>query len=383
MTHTRAYAKINLGLVVGPIRDDGKHEVVTVLQRIELHDDVTLEPASRLEVVGFEDDTLVRTALSSFARAAGVEPNWLIGIEKLIPVAAGLGGGSSDAAAALSLVSMIAAEPLPDDALLELAAEVGADVPFFLRQGPQLGTGVGTELTSVSLPTDYHVVLLVPDGESKRSTASVYQAFDERNGARGFDRRVLDFHAALSSVTAARDLAALGVQLACVTGLGKGEAEFSTHPGQGGAMVRSAWIPFCDDVAGLLSAADLVVARAGAGSLAEFARIGSPAILIPYPQAADDHQRANAAYFAEQGGGVVLEQNSLAQLTPLATSLLLDDARLDALRAALGRLAAAPALDSGTSELRMAARDEIAALVEKQPEEVAQLLRGWLVAADR
>ena len=144
---------------------------------------------------------------------------------------------------------------------------------------------------------------------------------------------------------AARDLAALGVQLACVTGLGKGEAEFTTHSGVSGESVRSAWIPFCDDVAGLLSAADLVVARAGAGSLAEFARIGSPAILVPYPQAADDHQRANAAYFAAQGGGVVLEQASLAQLTPLAASLLLDAPRLAELRAALARLDAAPALD--------------------------------------
>lgn len=208
MTRMRAHAKINLGLVVGPIRTDGKHEVVTVLQRVELHDDVTLEPASALEVVGFEDDKLVRTALSGFARATGIEPNWRVGIEKRIPVAAGLGGGSSDAAAALSLARMLAARPLSDDALLELAAEVGADVPFFLCEGPQLGTGVGTELTAVSLPTDYHVVLLVPDGESKRSTASVYESFDERNGARGFDRRVSDFHAALSSVTAARDLAA-------------------------------------------------------------------------------------------------------------------------------------------------------------------------------
>jgi UDP-N-acetylglucosamine--N-acetylmuramyl-(pentapeptide) pyrophosphoryl-undecaprenol N-acetylglucosamine transferase len=144
---------------------------------------------------------------------------------------------------------------------------------------------------------------------------------------------------------AAPDLAALGIQLACVTGLGKGEAAFTDHPGQGGATVRSAWIPFCDDVAGLLSAADLVVARAGAGSLAEFARVGSPAVLVPYPQAADDHQRANAAYFAEQGGGVVLEQTSLAQLTPLATALVLDSARLAAHRAALARLAAEPALD--------------------------------------
>jgi UDP-N-acetylglucosamine--N-acetylmuramyl-(pentapeptide) pyrophosphoryl-undecaprenol N-acetylglucosamine transferase len=141
------------------------------------------------------------------------------------------------------------------------------------------------------------------------------------------------------------ELAARDVQLACVTGLGKGDAAHTTAPGPRGETVRSAWIPFCDDVAALLSAADLVVARAGAGSLAEFARLGSPAILVPYPQAADDHQRANAAWFAAQGGGVVLEQNALSELTGIATALLLDPARLAAHRAALARLDAAPALD--------------------------------------
>jgi UDP-N-acetylglucosamine--N-acetylmuramyl-(pentapeptide) pyrophosphoryl-undecaprenol N-acetylglucosamine transferase len=144
---------------------------------------------------------------------------------------------------------------------------------------------------------------------------------------------------------AAADLAASGIQLACVTGLGKGEAAFTENPGPSGQPVRSAWIPFCDDVAGLLSAADLVVARAGAGSLAEFARVGVPSILIPYPQAADDHQRANAAYFAEAGAGLVLDQTELTKLTPLATGLLLNAARLDACCAALARLDAAPSLD--------------------------------------
>ncbi|TAG31260.1 MAG: UDP-N-acetylglucosamine--N-acetylmuramyl-(pentapeptide) pyrophosphoryl-undecaprenol N-acetylglucosamine transferase [Verrucomicrobia bacterium] len=144
---------------------------------------------------------------------------------------------------------------------------------------------------------------------------------------------------------AAQNLARVGIQLACVTGLGKGEAAFTEAPGQAGTKVRSAWIPFCDDVASLLSAADLVVARAGAGSLAEFARIGVPAVLVPYPQATDDHQRANAAYFASQEGGVVLDQNSLVQLTPLATSLILDSDRLARHRQALSRLAAEPSLD--------------------------------------
>ena len=155
---------------------------------------------------------------------------------------------------------------------------------------------------------------------------------------------------------ASRDLASLGIQLVCVTGLGKGDSSFTENPGPAlpasgsslsgpRSVLRSAWIPCCDDVAGLLSAADLVVARAGAGSLAEFARIGVPAVLVPYPQAADDHQRANAAWFVEQGGGVVLEQKQIGQLTPLATSIILDEARLAGFRAGLARLDAAPSLE--------------------------------------
>lgn len=154
---------------------------------------------------------------------------------------------------------------------------------------------------------------------------------------------------------AAAELAASGIQLACVTGLGKGESAFTENPGPLDQPVRSAWIPFCDDVAGLLSAADLIVARAGAGSLAEFARVGSPAILIPYPQAADDHQRANAAYFAEAGGGFVLDQTEIAKLTALATGLLLEADRLAACRAALARLDATPSLDLILADLERAA----------------------------
>jgi UDP-N-acetylglucosamine--N-acetylmuramyl-(pentapeptide) pyrophosphoryl-undecaprenol N-acetylglucosamine transferase len=159
---------------------------------------------------------------------------------------------------------------------------------------------------------------------------------------------------------AARDLATLGVQLACVTGMGKGDTRVVEHaspsaltpsfphsltPSLPHSLPPSLYIPFCDDVAALLSAADLVVARAGAGSLAEFARIGVPAVLVPFPQAADDHQRANAAWFAEQGGGVVLEQSSIGQLTPIVTSILLDEPRLASFAAGLARIAATPSLD--------------------------------------
>jgi 4-diphosphocytidyl-2-C-methyl-D-erythritol kinase len=179
-----ASAKINLALVVGPTRDDGLHEVVTVLQRIALADRIRVEPAPGLRVTGFPDDTLVRRALEALAAAAGVEPAWHAEITKHIPVAAGLGGGSSDAATALRLAKALLPAPLAD--LHEIAATLGADVPFFLTSGPQLGEGTGTTLRPVKLPADYWVVLVAPHGAAKSATAEVYAAFD---GAAGFDER--------------------------------------------------------------------------------------------------------------------------------------------------------------------------------------------------
>jgi len=195
----KAHAKINLALVVGPTRTDGLHEVATVLQRIDLADDVELEQADRLEVVGFPDDTIVRGGLESLAQAAGVDPRWRVRIEKRIPVAAGLGGGSSDAAAALRLANETLVAPLP---LFDLAASLGADVPFFLADGPQLATGTGASLRPVDLPQDYVAVLVFPDGVVKESTAAVYSRF---TGADGFAERRAQLDAAL----AAGDLSAL------------------------------------------------------------------------------------------------------------------------------------------------------------------------------
>jgi 4-diphosphocytidyl-2-C-methyl-D-erythritol kinase len=189
MTTALAPAKINLALVVGPLRADRKHEVATVLQRVDLADELTLEPADELRVTGFADDTLVSRALEAVAAAAGIEPSWHVAIEKRIPVAAGLGGGSSDAATALRLANETLDEPLDREGLLALAARIGADVPFFLLPGPQLGTGDGTHLEPLELPEDYYVVLLLPHGAAKRSTAAVYAEFDRREGYRGFDER--------------------------------------------------------------------------------------------------------------------------------------------------------------------------------------------------
>ena len=108
----KAYAKVNLALVVGELRPDGLHEVATVLQRIDLADDVELEPADGLTVEGFPEDTLVRTALERLAEEAGVEPAWRVRITKRIPVAAGLGGGSADAGAVLAAANAALERPL-------------------------------------------------------------------------------------------------------------------------------------------------------------------------------------------------------------------------------------------------------------------------------
>ena len=205
MIERLANAKINLALVVGPVRADGRHEVTTVLQRIGLADRLQLEPAGAVSVEGYADDTLIRRSLELIAHEAGVEPAWSVVVDKQIPVAAGLGGGSSDAAAALLLANETLDRPLEPERLQELATMLGADVPFFLAEGPQLGEGDGTALTGLELPQRFTVVVLLPDGDTKASTGEVYAAFDARDGSVGYEER----RAALLSALAAGDLAEL------------------------------------------------------------------------------------------------------------------------------------------------------------------------------
>ena len=115
MTVAFAPAKLNLALVVGPLRKNGKHELATVFQRIALVDRIELGSAPALEIAGFVADTLVRSVLEALAERARVEPRWRVSIEKKVPVAAGLGGGSSDAATALRLVNATLDNPLSPD----------------------------------------------------------------------------------------------------------------------------------------------------------------------------------------------------------------------------------------------------------------------------
>lgn len=132
-------------------------------------------------------------------------------------------------------------------------------------------------------------------------------------------------------------LAGAGVQLYVVTGPGKdraGVVETVTPAG----TVRAVFEPFCGRMADLLSAADVVVSRAGAGTIAELIRCGTPAVLVPYPAAADNHQEANARWFASEGCGIVVTQDRIASLDGIVREVLADEPRLDAWRGALRRL---------------------------------------------
>jgi 4-diphosphocytidyl-2-C-methyl-D-erythritol kinase len=209
VTVALAPAKLNLALIVGPRRKNGKHELATVFQRIALADRIELEPAPALEITGFAADTIVRSILEALAKRVGVEPRWRVSIDKKVPVAAGLGGGSSDAAAALRLANATLDEPLAPSDLAELARPLGADIAFFCLDGPQLGQGDGSELRSLPLPQDYSVLLALPAGVVKSSTGEVYRAFDERRGERGFTERRDALLAALDSVHRTSDLALL------------------------------------------------------------------------------------------------------------------------------------------------------------------------------
>ncbi|MCR5183499.1 MAG: UDP-N-acetylglucosamine--N-acetylmuramyl-(pentapeptide) pyrophosphoryl-undecaprenol N-acetylglucosamine transferase [Opitutales bacterium] len=134
------------------------------------------------------------------------------------------------------------------------------------------------------------------------------------------------------------EMLGLGVSMMVITGPEQ-KTDFSQVPTKNeetGACAK--FIPFCDDMASALSAADLIVSRAGAGSLAEFVACCAPAVLVPYPLAADNHQLANAEFFREKGAGVLIEEKNLDTLTPEVKAIILDDELLGRFRDNIRRM---------------------------------------------
>jgi len=154
-----APAKINVCLFLGPQRPDGRHELVTIFQPIALHDDVTLEPAERDEVIceGVDGPNLAADAVARFRAATGYADPVRITITKRIPVAGGMAGGSADAAATLRLLARHSGLA-PD--LHAIAAELGADVPGQVAPARYLATGAGERLRPLEPVTPYGVLVL-------------------------------------------------------------------------------------------------------------------------------------------------------------------------------------------------------------------------------
>jgi 4-diphosphocytidyl-2-C-methyl-D-erythritol kinase len=194
--HASAPAKINLGLFVGPVREqDGRHELTSVMQSISLADTLTLESADSTpggtvcdEIVcpgvpGDPGENLAALALRMFREATGWDvPPLRLRIVKRIPVAAGLGGGSADAAATLRLACR-ASGLGSDELLLELAARLGGDVPAQIDPGRWLATGAGERLRELPAPSHPFGVLVLPVA-AELSTAAVYARRDELGGER-------------------------------------------------------------------------------------------------------------------------------------------------------------------------------------------------------
>lgn len=177
-----APAKVNLCLYLGGTRSDGRHELVTLFESVSLADSLTLEVLAaggdRVHCPGVPEPNLVSSALSALRARGWSGPPVSIEIDKRIPVAAGLGGGSADAAAALRLAGALVEAPFA----LEVAAGLGADVPSQVEPGVSVGRGAGEVVEPVA-PLRAHAFLILPLPFGL-STAEVYREADRLGLAR-------------------------------------------------------------------------------------------------------------------------------------------------------------------------------------------------------
>ncbi len=181
-----ACAKLNLALAVTGIRSDGYHLLDSIFCTIDLCDTLSMESSSQDLVFSCSDasllgpDNLVLRAASLFTQKSGMPLSLRIHLDKHIPVMAGLGGGSADAAAALLAFNKLYPS-LDDAALFDLAIKLGADVPYMLKGGFQRARGIGEILTPLPVKTQLHFVVMKP--EAGLSTPAVFSAYDKAPGA--------------------------------------------------------------------------------------------------------------------------------------------------------------------------------------------------------
>jgi 4-diphosphocytidyl-2-C-methyl-D-erythritol kinase len=190
--HVRAPGKINLFMRVGSVQADGYHDVATAYQAVSLYEDVRAWPDDEFSLsFGGSVDTsglpvdrsnLAIKAAKLLARTAGVPGGVHLEIEKHVPIAGGMGGGSADAAATLVACDALWGTALAKEELHALAAKLGADVPFALSGGTAIGTGRGDRLSPALATGSFHWVLAV--AEFGLSTPGVYRELDRRREER-------------------------------------------------------------------------------------------------------------------------------------------------------------------------------------------------------
>ncbi|NUU07458.1 4-(cytidine 5'-diphospho)-2-C-methyl-D-erythritol kinase [Leifsonia sp. C5G2] len=184
--HVRAPGKINVFMRVGAVMEDGYHDVATAYQAVSLYEDVRAYPDDEFSVgfsgsidtgsVPLDESNLAIKAARLLAKRTGYTGGVRLEIEKHVPVAGGMGGGSADAAATLVACDALWGTDVGRDELQTLAARLGADVPFALLGGTAIGTGRGDRLSPALATGQFHWVLALPEGEL--STPQVYRELD-------------------------------------------------------------------------------------------------------------------------------------------------------------------------------------------------------------
>jgi len=297
----RVPAKVNLQLSVGPLRDDGYHDLVTVFHAVSLFDEVTVTSAERTSVVVSGEggpavplgpaNLAVRAAVA-LARATGRRGKGLGGVKieirKRIPVAAGLAGGSADAAAALVACNELWRAGLSTAKLSEIGAQIGSDVPFALIGGTAVGLGRGERLTRALVSGSYHWVLAF--GATGLPTPDVFAACDRLRAARAKDDEAPNVPAPrlstkLMAALRSGDPAAVGPLLTndlqpaalSLQPLLRRALQAGKEHGALGAMVSGSG-PTCAFLAADANAArDLAVAVTGAGVCRAVVQVSGPA----------------------------------------------------------------------------------------------------------
>ena len=285
----RVPGKVNVYLGVGPREFSGYHELATIFQAVGIYDEVTVSAADSLTISGLgafadriptDETNLAWKAAQLVARACGEDPNIHIQIDKSIPIAAGMAGGSADAAATLVACDTYWNAGIPRDQLDAMAATLGSDVPFMLHGGCALGVGRGDVLSPVMIRGSFHWVFATFD--EGLSTAQIYEKTDELRG--------LEFEAEpevpteLLSALARGDAPALGrllhndLQLAATTSrpqLGR-VLEQGIDYGALGAIVSGSGPTCAFLVRDESSAIDLVVALKASGLVDDVLRTHGP-----------------------------------------------------------------------------------------------------------